>query len=262
MRRPRPTYANVMATIAVFIALGGTSYAVTKLPANSVGSKQIRRGAVTPDKLARGVVVSGARGARGPAGPTGEAGPAGAPGAPGARAPLAAALPVSPNDGDEIYYQSPALAAHGIVWHLRFRAASVSPYRWEFVGGGSLHDLVGARETTTSMAYTTLPTPGPSLAVPLAGDYLVHFGARLNNTAPGGASSMALATNGVVAPGTAVESYQTGDAAHVTHNSAVEIKRSALAANDVLSARYLSVFAGGTGTFESRFIRITPIRVG
>ena len=44
MRRVRIhlSYANVMATVAVFIALGGTSYAVTQLPRNSVGSKQIR----------------------------------------------------------------------------------------------------------------------------------------------------------------------------------------------------------------------------
>ena len=44
MRRVRThlSYANVMATVAVFIALGGTSYAVTQLPRNSVGSKQIR----------------------------------------------------------------------------------------------------------------------------------------------------------------------------------------------------------------------------
>jgi hypothetical protein len=33
--RPKLTYANVMATIAVFIALGGASYASLKLPKNS-----------------------------------------------------------------------------------------------------------------------------------------------------------------------------------------------------------------------------------
>ena len=44
--RQHLTYANVMATAAVFIALGGTSYAVTALPRNSVGSKQIRDNAV------------------------------------------------------------------------------------------------------------------------------------------------------------------------------------------------------------------------
>ncbi|HTA96536.1 MAG TPA: hypothetical protein VK730_02705 [Solirubrobacteraceae bacterium] len=41
--------------IALFVALGGTSYAATQLPANSVGTRQIRPGAVTPSKLSPGV---------------------------------------------------------------------------------------------------------------------------------------------------------------------------------------------------------------
>jgi hypothetical protein len=49
--RKRLTYANVMATIAVFLALGGVSYAAFKLPKNSVGAKQIKRGAVNGAKV-------------------------------------------------------------------------------------------------------------------------------------------------------------------------------------------------------------------
>ncbi len=37
--------------LALFIALGGTSYAATQLSANSVGTSQIRNGAITPVKL-------------------------------------------------------------------------------------------------------------------------------------------------------------------------------------------------------------------
>lgn len=40
------TFANVMSVIAVFIALGGSAFAITKLPKNSVKSKQIKDGAV------------------------------------------------------------------------------------------------------------------------------------------------------------------------------------------------------------------------
>ncbi|MFM7248233.1 MAG: hypothetical protein ACKO2Y_12320, partial [Actinomycetota bacterium] len=47
----RLTYANVMATIAVFLALGGTSYAVTALPKNSVGTPQLKKSAVTGVKV-------------------------------------------------------------------------------------------------------------------------------------------------------------------------------------------------------------------
>jgi hypothetical protein len=40
------TYANVIATLALFVSLGGASYAAITLPADSVGSKQLRSGAV------------------------------------------------------------------------------------------------------------------------------------------------------------------------------------------------------------------------
>ena len=49
--RMRLSYSNVMATIAVFIALGGTGVAAVSLSRNSVGSKQIRRGAVKTSEL-------------------------------------------------------------------------------------------------------------------------------------------------------------------------------------------------------------------
>ena len=49
--RARLSYANVMATIAVFIALGGTSYAAINLPRNSVGASEIRTGAVRSSEI-------------------------------------------------------------------------------------------------------------------------------------------------------------------------------------------------------------------
>ena len=75
--RARPSYAGVTATLALIIALGGTSYAVSALPRNSVGTAQIKRHAVTKGKLARGVAISGPRGRRGAPGPPGAAGAAG-----------------------------------------------------------------------------------------------------------------------------------------------------------------------------------------
>jgi hypothetical protein len=51
-------YANVMATVAVFLALGGAAYAATKLPKNSVGTKQIKNNAVTEAKIRNGAIAS------------------------------------------------------------------------------------------------------------------------------------------------------------------------------------------------------------
>jgi hypothetical protein len=48
-----------MSTLAVFVALGGVSYAALKLPKNSVGSKQIRANAVKSGKIKAGAVGNG-----------------------------------------------------------------------------------------------------------------------------------------------------------------------------------------------------------
>lgn len=56
--RHRLTYANVTATVALFLALGGGAYAAISLPKNSVGTKQLRKRAVTTSKIANGAVAT------------------------------------------------------------------------------------------------------------------------------------------------------------------------------------------------------------
>jgi hypothetical protein len=80
MKGPRSklTYANVMATVAVFLVLaGGSAFAATQmLPKNSVGPKQLKKGAVTPPKLSKAAksTLTGPRGTIGPVGPKGDKG--------------------------------------------------------------------------------------------------------------------------------------------------------------------------------------------
>jgi hypothetical protein len=52
----RPRHATVVAYLALFLALGGSAYAVTSLPANSVGSSQIRDNAVLSRHIKDGAV--------------------------------------------------------------------------------------------------------------------------------------------------------------------------------------------------------------
>jgi hypothetical protein len=89
------TYVRVhhIGLLALFVALGGTSYAAVKLPAGSVGATQLKTGAVTSAKVKdgslvakdfkRGQLVAGAAGAAGVKGDAGATGPAGATGATG-----------------------------------------------------------------------------------------------------------------------------------------------------------------------------------
>jgi len=97
---PHLSYANVMATIGVFIALGGASYAAVAIPANSVGAKQLKKSAVAGSKIkpnaissakvtdgslqrgdfANGTLLQGPQGPQGIQGPKGDPGQDGAPG--------------------------------------------------------------------------------------------------------------------------------------------------------------------------------------
>lgn len=45
--------SRVLAGIALFVALGGTGYAISTLPRDSVGTRQLKDGAVTTPKLSR-----------------------------------------------------------------------------------------------------------------------------------------------------------------------------------------------------------------
>jgi hypothetical protein len=54
--RQHATYGNVTATLALFVALGGSAYAVAQLPAGSVGSRQLKNNAVTTSKIKNNAV--------------------------------------------------------------------------------------------------------------------------------------------------------------------------------------------------------------
>jgi hypothetical protein len=94
-RRPSP--ALVISLIALFVALGGTGYAALKLPKNSVGSRQIKTGAVGSSEVkdgslrrrdfGKGQVPAGPRGAEGPVGPAGANGTDGSDGHDGTTGP-------------------------------------------------------------------------------------------------------------------------------------------------------------------------------
>ena len=90
-----------MSVIALFVALGGTTYAATSLPKNSVGTTQLKAGAVTKKKISRKTIVAlkGNRGSQGPKGDTGAQGIQGVKGDTGARGPSDAYTEASPFAG-------------------------------------------------------------------------------------------------------------------------------------------------------------------
>jgi hypothetical protein len=87
LSRPKFTYANVIATLALFLALGGSgAWAATTISAGSVGTLQLKNGAVTGSKVSEGsLLAKDFMAGQLPAGPAGPAGPEGAPGPAGAK---------------------------------------------------------------------------------------------------------------------------------------------------------------------------------
>jgi hypothetical protein len=79
------TYSNVVSTICLVLLLGGgTAYAAAHLGKGSVGTKQLKSGAVTPAKLSSAAKKT-LTGPKGEAGATGPRGPQGAAGQKGDR---------------------------------------------------------------------------------------------------------------------------------------------------------------------------------
>lgn len=123
--RPRLTYANIIATFALFLALGGTGWAAAKLARNSVGPTQIRTNAVGPAEIRTGAIrapelrngsigldeltATAREGLRGPAGAQGPEGPRGAQGPQGPGAPT---LWVAINHGGQRVAGHPARYNH------------------------------------------------------------------------------------------------------------------------------------------------------
>ena len=64
----RLSYGNVIATLALVLALGGGAYAITTLPKNSVTTVQVKNGSLLAKDFKKGQLK------RGPAGPPGVAG--------------------------------------------------------------------------------------------------------------------------------------------------------------------------------------------
>jgi hypothetical protein len=149
------SYANVMATVAVFIALGGSAYAVSQLPRDSVGPAQIKRGGVGASELRTGAVSSRSvrdrsltlrdisapargslRGAKGDPGPAGTA---------------SVAFHAAVNSG--------GAAVHGNATAFNHQ------------GGSGLYTIAFGRDVSSCQATATLAAVpnGPTLEQPTAG---------------------------------------------------------------------------------------------
>ncbi len=160
-------YANVVATLALIAALGGTAYAATALPKNSVGTKQIQKEAVTGPKIAKGAVTSKqvkteslkandfAKGQI-PPGPEGKQGPAGKEGPEGKEGPAGKEGPEG-KQGEEGPQGEPGTAKAAALVN------ATPPNEFAPILEGPHPGFVSValgKETTTKQFYCLKPEPG------------------------------------------------------------------------------------------------------
>jgi hypothetical protein len=173
--------------------------------------------------------------------------------------PVVTALPGSPVDGQEIYYQADAAA--GIYWHLRYRAGATGAYKWEFVGGSPLTDewLASEGSGVSANAWGGISANDPLVTVPLAGDYDAQHSVGLTNSVNALISiGLKIGATEPVGGTNNVNSFVTGG----TWATLVQRRRlSALAAATAISQRYFTN-AAGTLTRSSAHLALTPFRVG
>jgi hypothetical protein len=168
-------------------------------------------------------------------------------------------LPASPNDGDECYYL--ADATNGVVWHLKYRAASASIYKWEYVGGAELSAIVFTPENRTLSAFGDLTTVGPSIVVPLAGDYEFGGVAEIFMSAASAFGQIQLQIGAAVDTNERLV-YQSGVAS--SGSSATSWRNKRRTVTPAATTVKLVYAADGTNatTFSQRRLTARPVRVG
>jgi len=174
---------------------------------------------------------------------------------------LVTSLPSSPVDGQIIDYV--ADSTNGVVWRFRYRSASTSAYKWEFIGGGQLDSYVTAQQSTNSTAVT-VGLDGPAVTVPLAGDYLVTAGAICAHSTAGNLVGFIIKGTGDADVGwPSVYIFNTLALANTVGSSASGIqKKINQSAGQSIEMRYATSNGGTLAYVQNRFMTVTPIRVG
>jgi hypothetical protein len=148
-------YANVTATLALVIALGGTSYAAIKLPRNSVSSIHVKDRSLLKKDFKTGQLPAGKRGPAGPQGPAGAAGGAGAGGGGGSAVVVNRAEGIDalvPGNGDQLI-QSVSLPAGS--WAVTAK----------FIGENGTAADGGRLACTLTLGGAAIDTLGPGAGV-------------------------------------------------------------------------------------------------
>jgi len=201
------------------------------------------------------------------------AGPKGDKGDPGYLIPVVTSLPPTPTDGQECCFL--ADAANGVIWRLRYRAFQAdgvtpnpSSYKWECIGGSALAAQITTAEGTLSSIVTDLATVGPSITIPLAGEYEFTGESMIGTSAVAGAFGDAMIVMGPVGgPFNAADASDFGRGMDPASTSGINAQTTFHRRRTVGTAGWLTKLqyrANGTSsvTHQNRRLTALPVRVG
>lgn len=157
-------------------------------------------------------------------------------------------------DGQECQYL--ADATNGVVWHLKYKTSTT---KWHFIGGGSLAaaDVV-TDQSTSSTGYTALGTAGPSVTLPLAGDYDISFGSNSYLTGTAGNLYHSFDVGGTAASDNDAVIY---NGANISVTGSKTVRKTGVAAAAAIVSKYRVANAATGGHWMNRWLRAVPIRV-
>lgn len=167
--------------------------------------------------------------------------------------PVVRDLPVSPQEGDEVFF------LHIAHWHLRFAGGF-----WFPVGGATpLRARVDTQETTTSTTYGDLSggATGPEVILPgnVVGTWDVEWGGSASNNTAQGLCFMTTQTADLAASDTNAGLHS--GSANSFANLVGEARTTTTVPGDSVIAKYRVADGGGgagTGSFLRRWLRVTP----
>ena len=184
------------------------------------------------------------------------------------------ALPSSPSNGDEIFYQdtttnvsgSSKMSDLGVIWHLRYNSSSSSSYKWEFLGGGNISQFVTTSGTDTTNGTTYGGLTGVTTAritVPLSGEYTIYHHGRGTIAVNNGTVVGSVGVNTISPTNATADPYSYAGAVPNSGNLTSGSRRVTLPAS---SGNYIAcVFrhgGNGTVTMYDHGLYVTPVRVG
>lgn len=168
-------------------------------------------------------------------------------------------LPVSGPDGSVV--AATVDQTNGVTWTFRYNQKAALPYAWEFVGGPPLVAMIATDEAlaATYSSYQDLATPGPAIAAPFSGQYLVQVGATIYN------QSGALSDGDMSYAFASTSASDTWAAENVTttvldrSSVASSPQNQTIAAGLAFVAKYRSA-TNNAMNFNKRWMTLTPVR--